>query len=560
MTKSHHNTAPLELLPLGGLGAIGMNCMLLGHAGRWVMLDCGATFPSFAEAPGADTQIPSLDAIAELGDKIEAIVITHGHEDHIGALPWVLGDLDVPVWAPRFAAALIEEKLGEFEFDTEPIIHTVMPGDREQIGPFGFHWIQVSHSIPDACSLAIDTPHGKVLFTGDFKIEPGELPDGTAHDEAAFRALGDEGVFLMMSDSTNAEVPGWSRSEAVVAEKLVEVVGRCEGRVLVGLFSSNLYRVHAVLEAAARAGRKVALAGRSLNRYVRLASSASDLPIDRDRIVPLDRIDDVPDRELLIVATGSQGESRAALPRMARGQHRQLRVKEGDSLILSARKIPGNEALIIEMLQDFARRGATVVQQIAEPEIHASGHAYSDELRAMIQWVRPERFVPVHGVYTFMRRHAEIAREEGVRHTLIIENGQRVQAGPDGLRVAGEVSHEPWYTEGGLVAASADALGVRERLDLAHNGMIAISAWARRARRGLVGYVRVQVRGIYDEEGELTALLERRLQEALEETAADTPRSGIESRLRNAARRFFRRHLGRKPLTVVFAHVAGEDD
>ena len=550
------NSDALTLLPLGGVGRIGMNAMLLGLGDDLVLLDCGVMFPE-ADQVGIDVVLPSLAVLGRLKHRIRAIFITHGHEDHIGALPHVLRVLEVPVYATRFTAGLITHKLKEHGLLDKVDLHVIGPGKRIQAGPFDVSFLRVTHSIPDCVSLAIRTPVGNVLFTGDFKIEKG-LRDGCRFDEEGFRAFGDEGVLIMMSDSTNAEVPGWSGSESAVAVALEKAMADREGRILVGLFASNIYRMHSIIEVARKHGRYTAMAGRSLHTYVACANSFTNMPFDAEDLIDLKDIDKYDDNEICILCTGSQGEPRSALARAALGTHPDLTIKPNDTILMSSRQIPGNERKIHGMLNDFARRGAHVVYQRNNRDIHASGHAYADEQSQLLRWVRPQFFFPVHGEYTFLQRHAELAREAGIMRTIVAENGTVLEVTPDGVRAREQVDVEPWYGDGSVVG-DADTLELKSRGQLAWNGVVAVSVQLGRERGVALAKVRVKPFGLYQAQGQLT----EELQQSLERWAAtldiDVPVAAIEGQLVQAVRRFCKRFTARKPIVLPFVTREGED-
>ncbi len=549
----------LRLLPVGGLGSIGMNAMLIGYGDDWVLLDCGVMFPDAGE-PGMELVLPSIDLLEGFRDRLRAIVITHGHEDHIGAVPYVVERFPVPIHATRFTCGLLRHKLAERGLTDKVELSTVAPGDQLKIGPFEFNFLRVTHSIPDCVSLVIRTPIGNVLFTGDFKIEAG-LRDGAVFDEAGFRALGKEGVLLMMSDSTNAEVPGWSRAESVVQIALKERVAECKGRIIVGLFSSNLYRVHSVVEAARAAGRYVAMLGLSMHRYTRVADECTDMPFDRNDFIDIEDIDLYDDDEIVIIATGSQGESRAALSRMARGIHPHVTVREGDTLILSSRMIPGNERVIHRMMGAFSRSGVDVIHQAAHREIHGSGHAYQEELEALLSWVQPRFFVPVHGEPSFLRRHASLARKHGVEQTLVIENGQIAEVDVNGVRVVDEVDCTPWYVDGTLVG-DARRFDLKGRVEMAWNGTIGVSALVWPGTKGRFdGSCQVRARGLFTDDGASVTELEKLAVERLRSFATTVPLDEIERQLAAECRRFFRRSTGHRPIVLAMVHAgsAGGD-
>ena len=540
----------LTILPLGGLGAIGMNCMLIGTKDDLILIDCGAMMPSASE-PGVHYILPSMAVLDAHLPKLRAVIITHGHEDHIGALPWLLRRCEVPVYAPRFAMGLIDAKLSDAKLK-HSVRRLIGPQSTVQIGAMALRFVRVTHSIPDALAVVLDTPAGRVVHTGDFRIDPDPI-SGEPTDEATLRRLGDEGVLLLMSDSTNATVPGHTRAEVDVAESIGGVFREAKGRVLVGMFSSNIERSLNVMSAARAAGRRVAIIGRSMHRYLDIARSHSELNdggvldgegLARNRL----EADD-----MVLLCTGSQGETRGALRRIASGQHNTVRMRNGDTLLLSARAIPGNEVEIYKMTDDFARAGVRVLHAGNRAGIHGSGHAAAEELQTMLRWLRPKFFLPVHGTYGFMTRHAELAAEVGNARSLVVENGQRLSLSADELRIDGEVDCEPWYAMGSLVGSAHD-LGIRERVDLAYNGVVSVHASADPG-----GWrVRVQCHGVALAAEDDCATLAAVAQTALGRRKLSD--GDVVDEIRLALRRFIKRSSGQRPVVHTFVHRGRESE
>ena len=546
----------VQFLPLGGVGRMGMNAMLMVCGDDAVILDCGVSFVD-GEIPGIDVMLPSLRALGQYKHKLRAIVITHGHEDHIGALPYVLRAFPLPVYATRFTAALITQRLREHGMDGKVDLNLIHPKKRLQIGPFDFGFLRVTHSIPDCVSLAIRTPVGNVVFTGDFKIEQG-LRDGTVFDEAGFRAFGDEGVALLMSDSTNAEVPGWSQSELSVNKALDDVFRECKDRIIVGLFASNLYRLHSVVDLARKHGRYTVLVGRSLDRYVDCCNTATDMPFDREDLLPAKDMHLYDPNELCIVCTGSQAEARAALSRAASGTHPDLSIVKVDTIVLSSRQIPGNEKRIAYMLNDLARRGAHIIYGRSRRDIHASGHAYADEQRAVISWTKPKHFFPVHGEYTFLQRHADMAAEFGAQ-TVLAENGQVLELTRDGVAVRELVDVTPWYADG-MIVGDAETLALKAREKLSFGGVIAVSARLKFRKGHVTAQVQAMPSGLYQGNGELGPEIETALTRYLSDLDPNTPKETLEGQITQQVRKIAKRYTTRKPVVLSLVDIDRSKD
>ena len=552
---------PLQILPIGGLGKIGMNCMLIGARDRWIMVDCGVQFPPVTLI-GAERIIPDIAMIARWRDKIEAVVITHGHEDHIGALPWVLPVLDpaVPVFASRFTTRLIEHRLSEHNLWAPQRMHLYSPGERFQAGPFEIEPIRVTHSIPDCSSLAMRCEDGTILHTGDWKIDD-EPMDGEHFDRAAFQRLGDEGVNLLLSDSTNIQTPGRTRSESEVARSLPQWVDGWPGRVIVTQFASNLHRMRALGDVARASGRQLVFCGRSLSRYYEAAVGSGRAPFPAGTAIDIEDAKGLDPARALIITTGSQGERRAALARAAEGNHRHLVVGTGDRVIHSARVIPGNEADVFEMFNQLSLRGADLVVG-RHTGVHASGHACADELAEMLRLVRPGHFVPVHGEYTFLRGHAELAKACDVPQTTVLQNGERFGVRPG--RTRGSVRDtarleiellDTLYNDG-PVTADADDLHLKERRRIAWNGLILADITVRREPDGrLHGDARMQTRAMWDDGGALPGALAVVAERAVRGCPPRTPLKEVEEVVAASVRRAVRKATEKRPEVVVVLHM-----
>jgi len=551
---------PLQIVPLGGVGKFGMNCMLVGHRDRWVMVDCGVQFPP-ADMIGAERVLPDLSFLDRFRDRLEAVLITHGHEDHIGALPWVLPRLDpaTPVFASPFTTELIRDRLSEHGVWDAARMRGYTPGVRFEAGPFEVEPIRVTHSLPDCASLALRCEDGTVLHTGDWKIDD-EPVDGEDFDRAAFERLGDEGLTVLLSDSTNIFSPGRTTSEASVGRALAQRVAAWPGRVIITQFASNLHRMELVARMAADTGRQLVLCGASLARYAQAATRARRPPFPPGTVMSMEDARDLDPGRALIVTTGSQGEGRAALMRAALGTHRSLVVGTGDLLLHSARVIPGNETGVVEMFNHLAQRGVEIVAGRATG-IHASGHAQRDEIAELFRLTRPACFVPVHGEYTFLRAHAELARECEVTSTTVLQNGELLgiargkQARVTDTARLGFEPLSPIYNDG-PATGDADAMRLSERKRIAWNGVVVIDvAITRDAEGRLSASARARTRALFDDDDTLDGRLARVAERVVAACPARTPLREIEEAVAASVRRAVKKALEKRPDVIVTLHT-----
>ncbi len=537
----------LRLVPLGGLGEIGMNCLALECGGTIVVIDCGVTFPDRGQ--GVDVIHPRFDYLLENRDRVEAVLITHGHEDHIGALPYLLQELPVPVYGPPYALALIANRLEEAEMLADADLRPIHAERSFGVGCLEVEPYHVNHSIPDALGLILRTPAGVVVHTGDFKIED-RPADGRPFALARLRELGDRGVRLLLSDSTNSDVEGRTGEEVDVAEVLLEHLRDADERVVVALFASNVYRLAALFTAARTLRRKVCLLGRSVQNHARIARRLGHLPEIDSLLVAPESARDVPRDELLVIATGTQGEPPAALARLAKGNHPDLTLEPGDTVLLSSRIIPGSELAVYDMINALERREVRVVHRRVDPELHVSGHAYRGEQRMVLEAVRPRAFMPVHGTYYHLRRHAALAESLGVPDVRVFENGTIVELGEAGLAPAGRTFVGRVHRHRGI-AVSDEPL--RERALMGELG-VAIIAIPLGRHDDAPGFPTVELRGYTDgtDIAYLRASAERYVRRAFanELRVGDGP-DEIEDIARRALKRFFRSRLARAPLVVA---------
>jgi ribonuclease J len=486
-------TDVLRATPVGGAGEIGKNMYLVEYGGRMVVIDCGVKFPT-PDQLGVDLVIPDFDALTDGVERIDALILTHGHEDHIGAVPYFIKKVGrVPVLGTRFTLGLVKSKLDEHRLGDVELVE-ITAGERRPVGPFEAEFIRVTHSIPDCVAVALRSPAGTVLHTGDFKFDHAPI-DNEPTDIAALSRLGDEGVLLLLADSTNAEVPGSILPERGVGTELRRQFASAPGRVIVTAFSSHVHRVQQVLDAAHHDGRVVALVGRSLLRNVNLATNMGYLRIPGEVLVNIKSIDDYPNDELVIVTTGSQGEPLSGLRRMAYGDHQSVTIKQTDTVIFSSRVVPGNELAVNETINRLIRAGAAVVSADAAP-VHVSGHAAADELRLMLRLTRPRFFAPIHGELRHQKAHANIGRTVGVspENTFLLDNGDVLEVSEDGAAVVDKLDVGLVYVDGLGIGDVADGI-LRDRRHLSEDGLVIVVATLS-ARDGLpLGDVDVITRG-----------------------------------------------------------------
>lgn len=542
-----------RIVPLGGLGEIGMNCLALETPEGILVIDCGISFPH--EEPGVDVIHPDFRYLWERRDEVLGVVVTHGHEDHIGGLPYLLRRIPVPVWAPAYARALIERRLQEHADVPVPDLRTTAPRAQFSVGPFRVEPLRVTHSIPDSTALAIDTPAGRIFHTGDFKLEQAPL-DGQESDEERFLELGAEGVDLLLSDSTNVDVPGRAARERDVSTALRELVLPCEGRVVVAVFASNIYRLQTLCDVAVATGRRITFMGRSVENHVRAATDLRLLRVPTDLILPSDMAMSVPPRQLLAVTGGTQAERQSGLARIARGEYPRLVIQRGDTVIFSSRAIPGNERGVFDLVCNLERRGAVVHFRATDRDIHASGHAGREEQSRMIELIKPRAFVPVHGTFHHLRRHAELAASLGVPKVDVIENGQTL-AWRDG-----QLSREEAVPFGRVYVdeqVELDVDAMIERTQMAEGGVVFATVTID-DRGDLVATPTVTTRGVVVDDPDAVgeAIAAEAIRESIKIARGALDRLE-ENAVRDAARQALRRvyRVGNKrPMVVVHVRHA----
>ncbi len=463
----------LRIIPLGGLGEIGKNMTMYQSGGDSFVVDCGLCFPD-DEMFGIDIVIPDFSYVLECKDSLRGVIITHGHEDHIGAIPYLLKQIDVPIYGTKLTIGLIEAKLTEHELPFKPRLHVFSAGDVIKFGCMSAEAIRVNHSIPDAVAFAITTPAGMVVQTGDFKVDYTPVFDETI-DLTRFGQLGSEGVLVLLSDSTNAEKPGSSVTESKVGESLEKLFSRAEGkRLIIATFASNIQRVQQIIDLAVRHERKIALSGRSMENYTRIANELGYLNMPQDILVDIADIKKYRPSDMIIITTGSQGEPLSALTRMAAGNHKQVSINSDDMIIISATPIPGNEKTVTRVINGLMKLGSEVIYEKMY-ETHASGHACQDELKLMLQLVKPKYFIPVHGEYKHLVKHARLAETIGVpkKNIIIPEIGDIIEFGNGVGRVNGSVPSGKIFVDG-LGVGDVGSSVLRDRKHLSQDGLMVV--------------------------------------------------------------------------------------
>ncbi len=542
----------VRILPLGGVGEIGLNMTVIEGADDLLVIDAGLMFPD-EEMLGIDLVIPDMRYLMDRRDKVRAVLLTHGHEDHTGALPYLLADLRVPVYGTPLSLGLAAEKLKEADLLSQADLRPVRPRDRLQVGAFGVEFLRVSHSIPDSVALAIETAAGIVVHTGDFKFDQSPV-DAQLTDYRRLSELGDAGVLVLLSDSTNAGRDGFTPSERTVGLAFDEIFRSATGRVVVACFASNIHRVQQVLDVAAALGKQVAISGKSMVANTRIAAELGYLRVPRATLISLEELQRLPPAQGVVVTTGSQGEPLSAIARMAAAEHKQMRVAPGDTVIFSARVIPGNEKSIGRAINSLFRQGAQVITEEASA-VHVSGHASREELKLMLNLVRPTFFVPIHGEYRHLHHHAQLAREVGVpdSRTFVVEDGDILEFTPESGRVVGKAPAGRVFVDGKRVGDIGDAV-LRDRQHLAQDGMVAVVLALDRYVGKLVAGPEIVSRGFLHEEdsdallNEIKALVCSAVDGFSEEERSD--RALMQQRIKAVLKKHLQKTVERRPVIL----------
>jgi ribonuclease J len=545
----------LHVIPLGGLGEFGMNCLALRYGDDIIVIDAGMMFPD-AELLGVDIVIPDFTYLEENREHVRAVILTHGHEDHIGAVPFLVGQLSVPVYGTAFTLALVERRLEEHELLDEANLNVVKPGQKIEIGPFAIEFIHVTHSIVAAVALAITTPLGVIIHTGDFKVDPTPT-DNVLFDLHTLAEYGKRGVLLLLSDSTNVDRSGYTESERAVQPRLEDIFNRAEKRLVVSCFSSSIHRLQMILDLAAEYGRKVAFLGRSMLSVTEIAHNLGLLRIPDMILLRPQDIMQAPVHKVCVVVSGTQGEPMSAMSRVAVDNHKHLSIEAGDTVVLSARIIPGNEKAIFRMINHLARRNADILYGTMSPPVHVSGHASVEELKLVLNLVRPRFFIPIHGEYRQLAKHATLAqhlRSAGLDECFVLETGETLEIDQHGARKADRVTVGRVCIDSGTVDEVVEDMIIRDRRHLSEDGfvlpIIAINKHTGRSEtppeivsRGFVSL---------DEGSELLAQARQVVSKTLEGSSAEerTDWGVMQEKIRADLRRFLAKQTSRRPLVM----------
>lgn len=473
MKKKQHTTKNIKILPLGGLGYIGKNITLIEYKNEIIIIDCGISFPD-EDTPGVDLIIPDFSYIRENKKKIKAVLITHGHEDHIGGVPYLLREINAPIYATKLTIGLIQSRLAEHPLIKDVNFIEVRPRDIHSIGVFGVEFIRVNHSVSDGVALAIMTDIGTIVHTGDFKIDFSPV-DGEVADIYKFAEYGERGVLLLMSDSTNAEKPGFTKSESLLGGRLIELFASAKGRIIVATFASNINRIQQIIDTAKRFNRKVVISGLSMQKNIEISRTLGYLNAKDDIIIDIDEARSYPDKKLVIIGTGTQGEPMSALSRMAAGTHRQFKIKSGDTIIITASVIPGNEKMLNIVVNTMMSLGAYVYNDLSD-NIHVSGHASTKELELMLAITKPKFFMPIHGEYKQLKAHTILAEGLGIKrgNIIIAEVGDILELNQSSFVKTAKIEVSKIYVHGSETGDVTSGV-ISERQTMAHDGVVVVT-------------------------------------------------------------------------------------
>ena len=535
---------------LGGVGEIGRNCAVVEYAGARLLIDCGLAFPD-ADQPGVDIILPDFAWLSGEPERVVGVVLTHAHEDHMGALPYFLRDFDVPVYGTRLSLGMLAAKLEEHEL--APSLVEVSPGERVPLGPFTLEFFAMSHSIPDGVAVAVRTPAGTMLHTGDFKMDVTPI-DGRTTDLGGLARLANEGIDLVLADSTNADMPGFIPSEAEVGRALADIFEQARRRIVVACFASHVHRMQQILDAASALGRKVALVGRSMLRNVRVATDLGYLRVPAGLLIPLEELLGRPPEQTLVLCTGSQGEPFSALTLMAGRDHKWVRIEPGDTVVLSSSLIPGNEAAVYRTINDLARQGADVFHK-GNAKVHVSGHAAQGELSLLLATLRPRYFTPIHGEYRHLAQHARLAQATGIppERILVCEDGDTLEIADGTVRRGEQVPAGMVFVDGLGVGDVGDAV-LRDRRKLGGEGFVHVVATIESQTGKVLAGPDIVTRGfVYEpESGDLIEEARGRVLASLDRAAADgvTDTMILKQHMRQVASALFKERTQRRPVII----------
>jgi ribonuclease J len=542
----------LRMIPLGGLGEFGMNCMALRWQDDIMVIDAGLMFPE-EELLGVDIVVPDISYLTENRDKVKAIVLTHGHEDHIGGLPWILSELNVPVYGTEFTLALVEGKLEEHRLLDDAELVEILPGRRFTLGPFSIMPIRVTHSLVDCVALAVHTPIGTVVHTGDFKIDLSS-PDAKPFDLHAFAELGKQGVLCLLQDSTNVDRPGYTPSERAVRPRLDEIFSQAKKKLFFSCFSSSIHRIRIAMELAHAHGRKVAVVGRSLDNSTEIAQDLGYLDLPQGLIINPGQIRDMPANKIVVMISGTQGEPMSALSRAAVNNHKYAKIDAGDTVVLSSRVIPGNEKSIYRMIDHLERRDAKVIHDDGtQGLIHVSGHGSQEELRLMINLLRPKFFVPVHGDYRHLKRHAELAGNmDIVEKVILLEDGEILDLDKTSATKSGKITvGRVCIDAGGSIDVVEDVV-IRDRQHISEGGIVLPIITINKRTGNVENFPEIVMRGFaVDDPAMITEsrqVVQRTLETSSDEEKADY--GVIKEKIRADLKRYIQKSTSRRPLIM----------
>jgi ribonuclease J len=547
-----NKTKKVKIIPLGGLGEIGKNITAIEYEEEIIVIDCGLAFPD-AEMYGVDVVIPDITYLMNNSDKVKGFFITHGHEDHIGGLPYILKQLNIPVYGTRLTLGLIEYKLQEHNILSDCKLNTVKPGDVIKLDKISVEFIRTNHSIADSCSLAIHTPLGVIVHSGDFKVDYTPI-DGEMIDLERYSKLGRQGVLLLMADSTNSERPGYTMSEKTVGEKLDNIFIGAKGRIIVATFASNIHRIQQIANSSIKTGRKIAFSGRSMERISQVAIELGYLNIPSEMLIEVDDIIKYPNDKITIITTGSQGEPMAALSRISSDTHRKIKVEPKDLFVISASPIPGNEKFISKVINELYKRGADVIYKSLE-EIHVSGHACQEELKLIQTLLKPKYFIPVHGEYRHLKQHALIAERLGMDHSniFILDTGEVFEMTSKKAQISGKVQSGRIMVDG-LGVGDVGSVVLRDRKQLAQDGILTIVVTIDKQAPSVIAGPDIVSRGfVYIKESEQLLREARNIvKESLDQCLDNnvTEWAVIKTTIRNDLGKFLYTKTKRKPLIL----------